>query len=173
MDNTYLALALLFLMCLAIRSGYEILKDTRRVNPHNKAIFAFVFAAMCALWVSWFSLCPLDPLPIDIPSGLRWTGLALFAAGMILALGALFQLKGLENIDHLVTNGFFSKIRHPMYTGFMLWILGWGLYHSAAASLLLGLAGIANIMYWRRLEESRLQFRYGDTYLNYRRVTWF
>lgn len=173
MDNTYLVLAILFLMCLVIRSGYEILKDTHRVNPHNKTVFGLVFAAMCALWASWFSLCPIDPLPIDMPSGFRWIGLVLFAAGMILALGALFQLKGLENIDHLVTNGFFRRIRHPMYTGFVLWILGWGLFHSAVASLLLGLAGIANILYWRRLEDTRLQLQYGDAYLSYRRSTWF
>ncbi len=37
----------------------------------------------------------------------------------------MIQLKGLENINHLVTTGLFSKIRHPMYDGFILWILGW------------------------------------------------
>jgi len=173
MDLMYVSFALLFLLCLAIRSGYEHLKDAGRLNPENKLIFASIFAAMCALWASWFILCPLDPLQIEIPRVVRWSGFALFGAGMILAIGALIQLKGLENIDHLVTDGFFSKIRHPMYTGFILWILGWAIYHSAFASLLVGLVGIANIVHWRQLEESRLQIRYGDTYQNYSRTTWF
>ena len=55
--------------------------------------------------------------------------------GLGLALGGLFQLKGLENIDRLVTSGLFAKIRHPMYTGFILWILGWVIRYGALASL--------------------------------------
>ena len=43
-----------------------------------------------------------------------------------------------------------------MYTGFVLWILGWSTYHGAIVSLAIGLVGIANILYWRRLEEARL-----------------
>jgi protein-S-isoprenylcysteine O-methyltransferase Ste14 len=115
----------------------------------------------------------LDPFRVNLPNAVQWSGLALFVVGMILAIGALLQLRGLENIDHLVTTGLFAKIRHPMYTGFVLWILGWSTYHGAIASLAVGLMGIANILYWRRLEEVRLQARYGDTYQQYRLTTWF
>jgi protein-S-isoprenylcysteine O-methyltransferase Ste14 len=79
----------------------------------------------------------------------------------------------LENINHLITSGLFKRIRHPMYTGFGLWILGWSIYHGAIASLAVGLIGIANILFWRRLEDARLEARYGDTYRRYRLETWF
>jgi protein-S-isoprenylcysteine O-methyltransferase Ste14 len=60
-----------------------------------------------------------------------------------------------------------------MYTGFVLWILGWSIYHGAIASLAVGLMGIANILYWRRLEDARLLARYGEAYQRYRLATWF
>ncbi len=173
MDNRYLIPAVLFLLCLAIRSGYELLKESHKVNPETKPIFAFVFTAMCVLWVSWFSLCPMDPFRVDFPDVVRWTGLAVFIIGTILAVGALIQLRGVENIDHLVTTGLFRKIRHPMYMGFISWILGWSLYHSAIISFGIGLIGIVNVLYWRRLEEVRLQAQYGSTYQRYRLTTWF
>ena len=173
MDNNYFILVALFIVCLLIRSGYELLKDAGKVNPENKLIFAFIFTTMCALWTCWFGLCPMDPFKVALPEILQRGGLVLFIVGMILAIGALLQLRGLENVDHLVTSGLFAKIRHPMYTGFVLWILGWSTYHDAVASLIVGLIGIANILYWRRVEESRLLARYGQTYEKYRLTTWF
>lgn len=173
MESSYLTLIVTFVVCLFVRTAYELLKEAGKVNPENKLIFAFIFTTMCALWVCWFVLCPLDPFQFNVPDAVRWSGLALFVVGMVLALGALFQLRGLENIDHLVTSGLFAKIRHPMYTGFVLWILGWSTYHGAFASLAVGLIGIANILYWRRLEDGRLQGQYGTVYEEYRGTTWF
>jgi protein-S-isoprenylcysteine O-methyltransferase Ste14 len=173
MTTEYFIFIVLFLLCLAIRSSYELLKEAGKVNPKSKLVFALIFTAMCALWVSWFALCPLDPFQVSLPNAVRWGGLALFATGMILAIGALLQLRGLENIDHLITTGLFTKIRHPMYTGFGLWILGWSIYHGAIASLAVGLIGIANILFWRRLEDTRLTAQYGDMFQQYRLTTWF
>ena len=85
----------------------------------------------------------------------------------------MIQLKGLENINHLVTTGLFSKIRHPMYDGFILWILGWAIYHGAVISLLVGFVGIGNILYRRRQEERELESNYVEVYLDYRKRTWF
>ena len=173
MNNNYLLLVILFVLCLAIRSGYELLKDAGKVNPENNLIFVCIFTTMGALWVSWFLLCFFDPYKINLPDLIRWSGFVLFVVGIIIAIGALLQLRGLENIDHLVTTGLFSRLRHPMYTGFVLWILGWSTYHGAIASLAVGLIGIANILYWKRLEEARLLDNYGDTYRQYQQATWF
>jgi len=84
-----------------------------------------VFAAMCLMLLSWHFLGPLDPLLLSLPGIVRRVGLAGWVVGLDLAVGGVIQLRGLENIDHLVTSGLFSRLRHPMYTGFVLWILGW------------------------------------------------
>ena len=91
----------------------------------------------------------------------------------VLFLAGLIQLRGVENIDHLVTTGFFAGVRHPMYLGFTLWILGWAVFWGAFVSLAVGLVGIGNILLWRHLEERHLEKRYGEAYRSYRARTWF
>ncbi len=159
MTIEFLVPVILFLLSLAMRCGYELLKDTQRIDPKSKPIFAAIVTVMCILWVSWFNLCRLDPFQIQLPDPIRWFGFSIFAAGMVLAVGALIQLRGVENIDHLVTTGLFRKIRHPMYLGFIAWILGWSIFHSAIISLVIGLIGIVSVLWWRRLEEARLEHR--------------
>jgi protein-S-isoprenylcysteine O-methyltransferase Ste14 len=173
MNIEYFIPAVLFLLCLVLRSIYELLKEARRINTESKPIFISIFSAMCILWISWFSLCPADPFRVDLPDAIHWTGFAVFIIGMILAVGALIQLRGVENIDHLVTTGLFKKVRHPMYAGFIAWILGWSVYHGALISLAIGLPGIASILWWRHLEETRLEVQFGNSYIQYRLTTWF
>jgi len=173
MDGTYLLVAGLCLIGLAIRSSYELLKKAGKVDTKNTAVFAVVFVAMGLMLASWPVMCPLDPWRIAFPGVVRWLGLGVVTAALALAVGALVQLRGLENIDHLVTTGLFSRIRHPMYTGFVLWIVGWVVRHGAVASLALGLVCIGNILYWRRLEEDALESQYGEDYRRYRSGTWF
>ena len=173
MNKPYLVLVILFLLCLAIRSTYELLKEAHRIKPERKLTFALVFSAMCVLWASWFALCPSDPFRIEPPDLLRWIGFAIFILGLVLTLTALAQLRGVENIDHLVTRGVFKKLRHPMYVGFISWIGGWSIYHGAYVSLAIGTLGIASILWWRHLEEARLEAQFGIAYRQYRSKTWF
>jgi protein-S-isoprenylcysteine O-methyltransferase Ste14 len=163
----------LFLICLGLRAIYEILKKSRKIDPKSKPLFMVILFVMCVLWISWFAMCPQDPFKIVFPSMAHWIGLGIFVVGMGLALGAPFQLRGVENIDHLVTEGLFSKLRHPMYLGFIFWLIGWAVYHGAGLSLMVGFIGIGNILYWRSLEENHLEKTYGDRYIEYRKRTWF
>jgi len=173
MTIEFLVPVILFLLSLAMRCGYERLKDSHRIDPESKPIFAAIVTVMCILWISWFNLCRLDPFQIQLPDSIRWFGFSIFAAGMVLAVGALIQLRGVENIHHLVTTGLFTKIRHPMYVGFIAWILGWSIFHSAIISLAIGLIGIVSVLWWRRLEEARLEVQFGASYQQYRLTTWF
>jgi protein-S-isoprenylcysteine O-methyltransferase Ste14 len=173
MGTTYLAFLALCLIGLVTRTVYELLKKAGRVNPRSKVVFSVVFVGMILMLTSWVIMCPADPWRVSLPAGLRRVGLAAVVGGLGIALGGWAQLRGLENIDHLVTNGLFSKIRHPMYTGFILWIVGWVVFYGAAASLIVGLVGIGNILYWRRLEEEKLASDFGEDYRRYRAKTWF
>jgi protein-S-isoprenylcysteine O-methyltransferase Ste14 len=173
MNTEFLVLLVLYVACLTTRSTYEVFKKAGRVNLKNKILFYLIFSVMCTMWVSWFRMCLVDPYAINLPVAVRWIGFGVFLVAWGLALGALIQLRGLEDIDHLVTGGLFSKLRHPMYTGFILWILGWSVYHGAAVSLMVGVLGIANIIYWRRLEDASMESQYGNLYSEYRKGTWF
>jgi protein-S-isoprenylcysteine O-methyltransferase Ste14 len=173
MDGNYLLLAGLCLTGLMIRTGYELLKRAGKLDPKDPVIFAGVFAAMFAWLASWPFMCPLDPLRILFSPVMRWIGLGLVTGALILAAGGLLQLRGLENIDHLVTTGLYSKFRHPMYVGFILWIAGWVVSYGATVSFVLGLVCIGNILFWRHLEERALGSHYGEKYKVYRQTTWF
>ena len=73
----------------------------------------------------------------------------------------------------VISSGPYATVRHPMYLGFILWIFGWAIFHGAVISLVAGLVGIGNILYWRHLEEEDLEATYGDEFRNYRSQTWF
>lgn len=173
MNAVYMVLVVLCLIGLVIRSGYELLKNAGRVDTKTKIVFAVVFVGMCLMLMSWPFLGLLAPSQRISPIAIRWIGLFVSAAGICLAVGGLFQLKGLENIDHLVTSGLYTKLRHPMYTGFILWIVGWVIYNVTLVNSILGLLCILNILYWRMLEEKKLEAQFGDEYRRYERRTYF
>jgi protein-S-isoprenylcysteine O-methyltransferase Ste14 len=173
MMSVFLGLVALHLAALSVRTSYELLKEAGRVDPRSPALFSLILLDMLVLWASWFTACAVDPFRLALPAIVHVTGIAILGAGIVLAVGALIQLRGVENIDHLVTEGFFKRVRHPMYLGFTLWIVGWALFQGSAAGLALGLVGIANVFFWRRLEEQHLEAHYGEAYRAYRAGTWF
>ena len=173
MNLEFWILFCLFVACHVIRTTYELLKKRGTITEKNKPAFIIVLIAMIALWVSWFGMCPIDPFRVDLPPFIRMTGFALFVLGLVLAVTALIQLRGVEHVDRLVTKGLFAVTRHPMYIGFVFWIVGWATYHGAAFSLIPGTLAIVNIVFWARLEDERLLERYGEEYRTYREETLF
>jgi protein-S-isoprenylcysteine O-methyltransferase Ste14 len=173
MKTIYLVGLGMCLLGLAIRTGYELFKKAGKVNTESPLVFTVVFVAMCLMLVSWPIMCSSDPIRLASLRALHLVGLGAWIIGLGLALGALIQLRGVENIDHLITTGLFSKFRHPMYLGFIFWIIGWVIYSGAVVSLIVGLVGVGNILLWRRLEEEKLDECYGEVYQKYRQGTWF
>jgi protein-S-isoprenylcysteine O-methyltransferase Ste14 len=155
-----------------IRFVYEILKHKRILTP-NKLTFVIVFANMGFLWVSWFELCGADPYRMSLPGIVQYMGIAFVVIGIILFLTALFTIKSLENYEgDLMTEGIYSKIRHPMYLGFILWLLGFPMIYGALSALVLSVVFIANILFWKHLEEKELEERF-SSYRDYKTKTIF
>jgi protein-S-isoprenylcysteine O-methyltransferase Ste14 len=169
----YLSAVVLYLLGLTVRDAYELLKRSGRVDPTDSRVFAVVFTSMCVMWLCWFAVGVLAPVRLAVPLGVHWGGLAAVALGTALAVAGMWQLGGLENINHLVKTGVFSRVRHPMYAGFLLWILGWCGYTGAVGGMLLAPLGIASVLWWGHLEESVLAAQYGTEYGEYQDVTWF
>ena len=90
-----------------------------------------------------------------------------------LFLIALFTIKTFESYEgDLITKGIYSKVRHPMYLGFIFWLIGFPIIFGALFSLVLSLVFIANILFWRYLEEKELELRF-SSYLDYKKTTIF
>jgi protein-S-isoprenylcysteine O-methyltransferase Ste14 len=173
MTPQFIIFAMVFFIGIILRTTYELLKKAGKLNPKSIIVFIIMLFLMVSMWMSWFGLCPLDPLRINLPKIIHWIGYVIFLIGLILAIVSFIQLRGVENINHLVKTGLFYKIRHPMYIGFILWILGWSIYYGAVISLVIGFFGIANILFWRRIEEKNLISQFGKKYQEYAIATWF
>jgi protein-S-isoprenylcysteine O-methyltransferase Ste14 len=160
--QTFIVLVLLCVITHIIRSIYEVLKHKKVLKP-NKLSFVIIFINMVALWISWFFLCSADLYKINLSNVINYFGFVLFLIGVIIFLTALFTIKTLEDYDgDLITTGIYSKIRHPMYLGFILWSIGLPVYFGAVFSFTLSFLFIANILVWKYLEEIDLEKRFLD-----------
>ena len=166
---------LLVIMCLLthiVRTVYEILKHKKKVVA-SKLSFAIIFTNMAILWISWFTLCSFDVYKINLPAVVRYFGIVINLLGAGLFFTALFTIKTLETYDgDLITKGIYPKVRHPMYLGFICWLIGAPLLFGAAISFALAVLFIANVLFWRHLEEIELEKRFAG-YRDYKIKTIF
>lgn len=170
--NMFVILTGICVLTHIVRTVYEILKHRKRLVP-DKYSFIVVFTNMIVLWVSWFLLCSKDEFRIDLPPLINYFGLGLVVMGVLLFLTALSTIKSLETYDgDLITHGVYSRIRHPMYLAFILWLIGMPLFYGGGFSMAIALLFIGNVLFWRHLEEMELVTRYSG-YREYRNRTIF
>jgi len=165
----------LVIVCITthlFRLIYEILKHKKAIKV-SKISFVVMFINMLLLWISWFLLCSYDIFHFESGCILQYTAISIVVAGIIIFIIALFTIKSLESYEgELICKGIYSKIRHPMYLGFILWLIGPPLFFGAFFSFILSFLLIANVLCWRYLEEKELENRY-PTYKDYRKSTIF
>jgi protein-S-isoprenylcysteine O-methyltransferase Ste14 len=86
-------------------------------------------------------------------------------------LGSAFQASA--KADHLVTDGIYKKIRHPVYLSGSLLLLGFIIMLHQYVLLIIW-PGLVILQKFRiNKEEKVLQEAFGDQYLNYKKSTWF
>ena len=121
-------------------------------------------------WMAWAS--------VPLPAGLRWTGVAVFAAG----LGLLtWTLRGLgtnltdtvvtRRAHTLVTSGPYRWVRHPFYDAMALLILAFAVIAANWFVLATGAAVFILLAVRSRTEEAKLLARFGEPYEAYRQRT--
>jgi protein-S-isoprenylcysteine O-methyltransferase Ste14 len=168
----FVTLVIVCIITHIIRSVYEILKHRQVLKP-GKLSFVIILVNMILLWISWVLLCRFDIYKIDIPGIIRYAGISLAVIGFIIFLTGLYTIKTLESYDgDLITTGIYSKIRHPMYLAFIIWLIVFPVFFEALFSLILSVVFIANILFWRYLEEKELEKRF-PAYPEYRKGTIF
>ena len=166
----YIGLIVCFI-CFAIRTSYYVLANRGSKLAENKRFITILFIVMFFLWVAWFFIAFNDPYQMNLPTWARYTGLAFFALGFFFFIFSHVKIRGQET-DKLVTTGIYSKIRHPMYLGFIIWIIGFPMFTNAAFTLGSAIIWIPQILYWRNSEERHLVTKYKE-YQEYKKQTWF
>lgn len=168
----FVSLVVLCFITHIIRLTYEVLKH-RNIIKAGKTSFIIVFINMILLWASWVLLCRYDLFKVNLPGIVRYSGLILCVIGLMAFLTGLFTIKTLESYEgELITTGIYSILRHPMYFGFILWIIGFPIFFEGYFSMIVAILFIANVLFWRHLEEKELEKRF-PTYSEYRKSTIF
>ncbi len=126
---------------------------------------------MGILWFAWFSMNFNDPMKVVLPAALRFAGLVLFILGVLLILLAHGSMRRVKE-GQLVTTGIFSKLRNPMYFGFIAWVIGFPLFMQSMLTLASAFLWIAHFLYWRALEEKELELKFSE-YSDFKKRTWF
>jgi protein-S-isoprenylcysteine O-methyltransferase Ste14 len=109
--------------------------------------------------------------------GLEGLGLAVFVSGLALAiwarhyLGRNWGMPMTEKVDpDLVTTGPYSRVRHPIYTGIILAIIGTTMAASLYWLVAAVLAGVY-FVYSAVMEERYMVTKFPDSYPPYKRAT--
>jgi protein-S-isoprenylcysteine O-methyltransferase Ste14 len=130
--------------------------------------------------IPWLITDWRPPPPSDGLGALRWAGLILIAAGLVVVVEAFarFAWDGLGTpapiapTRTLVVSGFYRFVRNPMYVAVTALIFGQAILFASWGVALYGLLVVAAFHTFVRLyEEPTLHRAYGEQYAAYRAAT--
>jgi protein-S-isoprenylcysteine O-methyltransferase Ste14 len=135
------------------------------------AMFIYVLAfAFFPTWHDYF--LPIKQLNISI---IQYIGLSLLFISLVWTVIAQGHMKnswriGIDNEikTELITNGFFSISRNPIFFGMILSLVGLFLITPNALTAIFLIIGYVLIQIQIRLEEEFLEKEHGQTYNNYK-----
>lgn len=159
-------------ICYVLRTIYNILNYKQKKYVDSKNALIAIYVVMFILWISWFQMCFSDPIKMSFPLWFRFIGLLCFITGIFFLIFSHVKMKGFGDQGNLVTKGIYSRIRNPMYLGFIIWIIGFPVFLQKLLSLSSSIIWIAHIIVWKILEERELEKKYPE-YLEYKKRTWF
>ena len=158
-------------ICYAVRTTHYVLKNRGSELAENSKVIKILFGVMFFLWFGWFGMVFNDPYEMNLTGWLRYIGLAIFIIGISFFIITHMKITGVES-KGLVTGGIYSKLRHPMYYGFILWILGLPIFLNSLFSLASSVIWIPQLLYWGKSEEKELEEKH-EGYEEYKKKTWF
>jgi protein-S-isoprenylcysteine O-methyltransferase Ste14 len=119
-----------------------------------------------------------DMLVLPDSHALRYTGLFVFTAGVLIRVWAYMYLGRLFSVfltiqegHRLLTDNIYAIVRHPSYTGLLVRSLGWTLVFRSLFGLLACCALAIFIVRRIRHEERVLASEFGESWESYRRRT--
>ena len=172
MLKSFIIWFVLCFICYLFRTVFEILKFSHNKFADNKWVIRTIYVVMAILWFSWLQMCLVDPIKMQFPFWIRLTGLVFFITGIFLFIFSHIQLRGFKDKGFLVKKGIYTKIRNPMYLGFIIWIISFPIFMQKTLALLSSIIWITQIMIWKVLEEKELEKEFPD-YEEYKKRTWF
>lgn len=115
-----------------------------------------------------------------VPAAMAYGGVLLTAIGIVIRIVARVQIGRnfsafVQTTDshRLITSGLYAWVRHPAYSGFVLFLIGFPLAFGSVAALVIATAvGLPALAHRIRAEEAALESWFGEDYRHYRTVSW-
>jgi protein-S-isoprenylcysteine O-methyltransferase Ste14 len=140
--------------------------------PYYRAVYSF-FAAINLLLLFWLHLLVPSALLFD-PGSAQIVGyLFIFFSAIILLIagktyGAGFLYREAKSKD-LVLSGLNAYVRHPLYFGVLLFIVGFFLASPNSKNLVFMAVSVLYLIVGSKLEERKLINEFGQEYENYQK----
>jgi len=150
-----------------------------RVVVLLKSLFMAACATVIFGAITW-QLRRLDPfIPVSLPSWAAAGGIILMIAGAILSFvcfglfsanGALSPHARFPDPQVFISWGPYKYVRNPMAKGGLTVLFGWGLFRLSSSIVLFAvLMAILMHVFVLYVEEPKLERRYGESYMEYKR----
>ncbi len=118
----------------------------------------------------------VDIVAFKLTNEVRFVGLFIAVVGIIVLGVALLQLnKNLSPFptpvadSHLLQNGIYGLVRHPIYSGILFIVFGYGLYQESAYKLLISFLLLLLFFVKSEYEEKKLTEKFTE-YKSYRKI---
>ena len=166
----YVAFTVSFL-CFLYHTLIHVLEHFKKI-PESKKIYATIGISMFFGWVFYFLMSFLE-LTVSF-SYTNFAGLIILMVGFYLffASHAKVHKRMHTGKGKLITEGLYGKIRHPMYVGEILMLIGAPVLGSSWLTLTLSPLFIIQILLWAYLEEKEMLKEFPG-YAEYKKRTWF
>lgn len=158
---------------LVPRKSYESDKMKQNAGESSKRVLigTIYFIAFALTWLVKTREYPTDFLSMSVSVGLLGIGGLIWIAGRF-SLGRAHST--VAKAQALVTDGIYSKIRHPIYTGLQLVSWGLCLWFGSLIGLAASFILVLPLSVRRaRTEERILERAFGLEYAEYKARTWF
>jgi protein-S-isoprenylcysteine O-methyltransferase Ste14 len=167
-------IAVNILMVAAFLALLPYHRPTKGVWKSKGTFLAFVIALMTEMF-GWplvlFLVAPLVEVPQIAPAYFDAVGHWPATAGTFLSLvGVLLVALGWHKIhraEALVSGGIYRFVRHPQYTGLLLFTLGWIVHWPSLVTLALWPILVAAYVWLARQEEKQAEEEFGEAWRAY------
>jgi protein-S-isoprenylcysteine O-methyltransferase Ste14 len=187
-----LALAAVYVVGIAIAEGLRLPQRLRRARSAEawsqpeggrglgeSLVLAAVLVGIWVLPAVFILTSWLGALDYSLPGWTAWPAVIVFALGLLLRLRAQVDLGRawsptveLGPSHHLVTEGIYARIRHPLYASLILWAIAQPVLLQNLIAGWMGPLAVALIWLVRvPAEERMMRVRFGEEYVQYARQT--
>lgn len=181
MSQSYLIIGIFWVVYFSLHSFFAangVKSWFERALPfiysRYRMIYSFFSVFGMILFAAYISVTPSHPVWSDIATA-KYAGMVLAAWGVIIIKKSFkaYSLREFLGINpevggDLVVDGMQSKVRHPLYAGTILVVLGLFLYCSTYEILITMLLVFVYLGIGIQLEEKKLLKTFGDKYAAYR-----